>query len=295
MVGLHRGPRHPTPMLLDLLLPYEFSATVLASCVLAGALYARGMVRMRRQGARVGIARSLSFYIGVVLVYAVMQTHIDYLSQHMFWVHRAQHLVLHHLGPFLVVLAVPHEVMAHGIPDHLRGRILTPLWRDPVISGTYRIIQHPLVASVLFVGLIYFWLMPEIHFDAMLSVERYNAMNWSMAIDGLLFWWLIVNPRSRSGEGLGYGIRILILWLIMLPQIGIGAYIALSDTILYDVYAVCGRAWPISPLVDQQIGGLITWIPASMMSVIGILIVLRLWMRDSRQIASVELMEPSTA
>jgi putative membrane protein len=83
--------------------------------------------------------------------------------------------------------------------------------------------------------------------------------------------------------------------LIMLPQIGIGAYIALSDTILYDVYAVCGRAWPISPLVDQQIGGLITWIPASMMSVIGILIVLRLWMRDSRQIASVELMEPSTA
>jgi putative membrane protein len=65
-------------------------------------------------------------------------------------------------------------------------------------------------------------------------------------------------------------------------QIIIGAYIALSDQVLYDVYNVCGRAWPISPHTDQVIGGLTTWIPAAMMSVIGILLVIRLWMHQSR-------------
>jgi putative membrane protein len=282
-------------MLLELITPYEFSATVLITCVGAGVIYTRGLIHMRRKGIAVGIGRNVAFYLGLISIYAVLQTHFDYLSQHMFWVHRAQHLVLHHLGPFLVMLAIPHEVMAQGVSPRLRERALMPLWRNPAVRGAYRTVQHPLVASVLFVGLIYFWLMPEIHFDAMLSVERYNAMNWSMAVDGLLFWWLMVDPRGRTEGGLGYGIRLLILWLIMLPQIGIGAYIALSDTTIYDVYAVCGRAWPVSPLVDQQIGGLITWIPASMMSVVGTLVVLRLWMRASRQEKEPALGETSVA
>jgi putative membrane protein len=57
--------------------------------------------------------------------------------------------------------------------------------------------------------------------------------------------------------------------------------IALSSKILYNVYSVCGRAWPISPITDQEIGGLITWIPSAMMSVLGILLVIRLWRRQS--------------
>jgi len=78
-----------------------------------------------------------------------------------------------------------------------------------------------------------------------------------------------------------YGTRIIMLWAIMLPQIAIGAYIALSSTILYTSYSVCGRAWPIAPMTDQDIGGLITWIPAAMMSAVGALVVLRRWRTDS--------------
>jgi putative membrane protein len=48
----------------------------------------------------------------------------------------------------------------------------------------YRFVQGPVVAPLLFVGLIYFWLSPSIHFAAMLSLDRYQAMNWSMVIDG---------------------------------------------------------------------------------------------------------------
>lgn len=275
------------PSLLTLLSPWEFSPTVLVCCVGSGALFWRGILMRRRAGLTTGLWRAVSFFVGLVLIYVALQTYVDYVSQHMFWVHRLQHLVLHHLAPFLIVLAVPHEVMAHALPRWLRERYLVPLWRSRPVRWPYRMIQNPMAASVLFVGLIYFWLRPDIHFDAMLSARLYRLMNWSMVVDGLLFWWLMVDPRPPHAHRTPrYPIRILMLWAIMLPQIVIGAHIALSRSILYSVYSVCGRAWPIGPMVDQEMGGLITWIPAAMMSVIAILVVLRLWMHDSARRAA---------
>lgn len=263
------------------LAPWEFSPTVLVACVGALWIYARGLRRIKGRGGVTGFWRPFGFIVGVVAIYAVMQTYIDYLSQHMFWVHRAQHLVLHHLGPFLIALAAPSEVLMAGVPRWLREHVFKPVARNRGVRLAYRIVQNPFIAAFLFVGLIYFWLMPSIHFDAMLSATRYKAMNWSMVVDGVLFWWLILDPRPRGEPGvLGHPARIVILWVIMLLQIVIGAYIALSKVELYDVYAVCGRAWPVSPIVDQELGGLITWIPAAMMSVLGGLVVLRFWARE---------------
>jgi putative membrane protein len=71
------------------------------------------------------------------------------------------------------------------------------------------------------------------------------------------------------------------LALIMPPQIALGAYITLSKQNLFEIYDVCGRAFPIAPLLDQQIGGLITWIPASMMSVVAAVIILAFRLEQS--------------
>jgi putative membrane protein len=269
--------------------PWEFSPTVAALCVLALVFYVRGLVRSRRAGMATGVGRPLAFVVGLVLIYAVLQTYFDYLAQHMFWVHRLQHLVLHHVGPFLIALAAPQAVLSRGVPHRLLAGVLTPLWRNPLVRGVYRVVQHPLVAPTLFVGLIYFWLLPSVHFDAMLSLPRYNAMNWGMAIDGLLFWWLMLGPAPErtTGPALGYGARILVLALVMFPQIALGAYITFAHGVLYDVYAVCGRAWNMGALFDQQIGGLITWIPSSMMSVVAALVLLRRWMMQTPDAAEV--------
>lgn len=254
---------------------------MLAACVGSAVLYFIGLRRMRAAGERVNGWRTASFLIGVGGIYAVMQTHIDYYSQHMFWIHRAQHLVLHHVGAFLVVLAVPQPIIARGLPASLLNKVLVPLWRHPLVRIPYRTVQYPAVAAILFVGLIFFWLTPSVHFAAMLSAPRYELMNLSMVVDGLLFWWLVVDPRPKEQGGMGYGARIIMVWAIMFPQIVLGAYISLSSGIIYDVYSICGRAWPLSPIVDQQVGGLITWIPSSMMSVVGMLLVLRMWRRDN--------------
>src|SRR5690554_5136994 len=205
----------------------------------------------------------------------VTQTYFDYLAQYMFFIHRGQHLVLHHLAPFLIALAAPAPVLAAGLPERWRPR-LSRLWRSTLIQIPYRVLQAPVIASLLFVGLIYFWLMPEVHFEAMLSRPRYELMNWSMAVDGLLFWWIIFDRRAPGAPGwVSPGWRIAMLIGVMFPQIFLGAYIALHDQVMFDVYEVCGRAWPLSPITDQQLGGLLTWMPPAMMSALGVLLVLR--------------------
>jgi len=253
------------------LLPYDYSPLTILSYVLVLALYGIALLRMS-EALRPGPLRITTFVVGVLVCYGVMQTRFDYYSQYMFFVHRGQHLILHHLGPFLIALSNPLPVLRFW-HQQLSPRVRH--WLQP-LGLLYRILQQPVIAAVLFVGLIYFWLWPAIHFDAMLSRDLYWLMNWSMLLDGLLFWWLIFDPRSPAHtNALGYGKRILILALVALPQMFLGAWIVFSREMVYDVYEVCGRAWPMAPETDQLLGGLLTWIPPAMMSILGILIILR--------------------
>jgi putative membrane protein len=256
-------------------LPWEFSPTVFLVCTLTFIGYLGGMRSLRRRGAAANPWRCASFLLGLLAGYASLQTYFDFLAQHMFWVHRLQHLVLHHLAPILVIAGTPGRILAESVPEQWRQRALLAAPRLRWLRQVLRFVQHPAVASVLFVGLIYFWLIPAVHFTAMLDARRYQLMNWSMAVDGLLFWWIILTPRRACRSvSAGYGSRVLMLCFVALAQILIGAYITLHKGILFDVYAVCGRAWAITPSVDQQLGGLLTWIPPAMMSGIGLLVVL---------------------
>jgi putative membrane protein len=253
------------------LLPYDVSPLTISAFLLVAVGYGVGVRRLQGVADRPGILRQSVFYLGLLLCYAVMQTRLDYFSQYLFFAHRGQHLILHHLGPLLIALSNPLPVLRLLKPWTER----LPQGFNAVVRGIYRVLQFPPVAAFLFVGLIYFWLWPEIHFDAMLSRDLYWVMNWSMFIDGLLFWWLVLDSREPHEGGLGYMTRIVMLGFVMFPQIALGAWITLGPPDLYDVYAVCGRAVPISPELDQFIGGVITWVPPAMMSIAGILIILR--------------------
>jgi len=254
------------PAHLPVFLPWDFSWTVYLSTALALAWYVRGCMHLAKRPAW---WRTLFYVIGVAAIYAVTQTRYDYWSQHMFFIHRFQHLVLHHLGPFLIALSLPDDALWAGMPDFLKP----PLTSRPV-RATVDFIQNPFVAPLLFVGLIYLWLAPSIHGRVMLDADLYDVMNWSMAIDGIFFWSLILDPRPKPPARLAPFWRALMIIAVVPPQILVGAMLALTQTDVYPVYEICGRLFPISAITDQHYGGLILWIPSSMMSVIGLILVL---------------------
>ncbi|MEO1888384.1 MAG: cytochrome c oxidase assembly protein [Cycloclasticus sp.] len=260
--------------IIEFLTPWEFSPALVVFVIGLGAFYYLGMRATDSADKTVKYYwQAISFYIGLTSIYVVSHTYLDYLSQYMFWVHRFQHLVLHHLAPLLIILGGV-EIIRKSLPAWLVNWSALPAVIRLPFEWPYRFIQHPVIAPIVFVGLIYLWLIPDIHFAAMLSQKLYYLMNWSMLIDGLLFWWLILGPDWK-GEGKGFSARIIMMLVVVVPQQLLGTYLTLGSSIIYDVYDVCGRAWPISPKADQIYGGIITWIPASMMSVLGLILVLR--------------------
>lgn len=267
--------------LLHWLIPWEPSPLTLLAFAAVGALYLRGS---QRSPLTAPWPRQLAFWLGFAVLYIGLQSQLDYYAEHEFFIHRLQHLGLHHLGPFLIALAYPGATLRRGLPLRWRTRGLDPLLRTAPVRRTLDVLLNPVVAGVLFVGLIYLWLWPAVHFDAMLDARLYRVMNTSMAVDGLLFWWLILDPRPRPPARLAPGVRVLLALAVMPPQIALGAYISFTQRDLFPLYSLCGRAMGgISPATDQLLGGLVTWIPASMMSVIAALLALRHWIALSQR------------
>lgn len=202
---------------------------------------------------------------GVLLSYLVLHTRFDYYSEHEFFIHRLQHLVLHHLAPFLIALAWPASTLARW-PDCLSrlgwpGRVL-------------RAACTPWLTALLFNGLVLLWLIPAVHFPAMLDWRLYRLMNWSMLVNGLLFWTLALRGAAPGHPRLPTARQVTTMLAVTPGQIALGALIFFSPQELYPFYTLCGRAvHGIDAMADQQIGGLILWIPGAMMSVAGILLV----------------------
>jgi putative membrane protein len=258
------------------LVPWEPSPTVVICVALAALLYWRGS---RRSPNCAPWPRQLAWWSGLLVIYAGLHTRLDYYAEHEFFMHRLQHLGLHHLGPFLIALAHPGAALRRGLPLRWRSRMLGPLLEWTPLRRCLDVLLNPVVAALLFVGLIFFWLYYPVHFVAMLDVRDYKLMNWSMTVDGLLFWWLILDPRPRPPARLAPGVRVLVALAVIPPQILLGAYITFTHADLYPIYAICGRVFTdISAATDQYLGGLILWIPSAMMSVIAALIALRNWM-----------------
>lgn len=249
------------PAEMPVFAPWDFSLFEFLCTVLPFFWYVRGLAATPAP-LRPHIARQVAFVLGVGMIYAVLQTHFVYMSQHMFFLNRAQHLVMHHLGPFLVALAWPGPTIARGMPAALLARL-----RGRAVQRVLAVVQHPVVAGTLFVGLIALWLEPTVHFYAMVSPLSYDVMNSSMVLDGLLFWFFALDPRPAPLSRSSYATRLITVILVMFPQIIMGASITFSTTALYAYYDLCGRLFPsIGALYDQHLGGLLVWIPSSMMS-----------------------------
>ncbi|MHB8535663.1 MAG: cytochrome c oxidase assembly protein [Sulfuricaulis sp.] len=260
---------------LAFLLPWHFSLTVLMVLVVAAALFTRGA---RNVASPVQVSRRFAFYLGLALVYAALQTKWDYYAGHMFFVHRLQHFVLQDVGPFLLAFSAPGAALASGVPAPVRARLRGA---RTALRPLARFIFDPWTATAMFVASLCFWLWPPVHFDAMLSNWVYTLMNLSVLIGDLPFWWLVLDPRPYPEARLGQGARILMLTIVMLPMMLVGAIIGLSRHDLYPVYEICGRFFPISPLTDQQLGGLIIWIPGGLLAVLAALIALSRAMSQS--------------
>jgi len=244
---------------LEFMLPWELSPTVLVALMLAALLYARGLRAMEPPTPYVQRA---AFLGGLVSLYLPLQTAWDYYASHMFFVLQLQHFALHDLGPALLAVAAPGAALSRGLPRRLRGLL-------PVAARALRVPTNLLldlrIATLLYVASQLLWLLPPVTFDVMVSDRLYRIMSWSTVLGALPFWHLILDPRPYPLSRLRLRYRFAGLYLAMLPMVLTSAALAFSQSNWYPVYAVCGRFLPISPTMDQELGGTAMWVPEGLL------------------------------
>jgi putative membrane protein len=256
------------PAHLPFWMPWQFHWPEYLATVLSLAWFARGLrVLPRERHPR--LLRKISFVAGVLSFYIVLQTGVDYYAQHMFFVHRWAHFVLHHAGAFAIAMGMAGPVLYAGMPDFLK-----PVVDSRPVRAALSAVQNPVVAPFLFVGLLYFWLIPQIHTQVMLDENLYEFMNWTMAINGIMFWSMVLDSRPKPPARLPHLVRGLMILLIELPQMVLGAVLALSSHDIYPVYNICGRVLDMTALNDQHYGGLVIWLPGTLTSFAAMIVVL---------------------
>ena len=256
------------PADLPVWLPWEFSWPEYLATLLTLTWFARGLKALPRDR-HPPLWRLTCFATGVASFYIVLQTRIDYYAQHMFFVHRWAHFVLHHAGAFLIAMGMSGPVLWAGMPDFLK-----PAIKSRPLQAVLNFFQHPVTAPFLFVGLLYFWLIPAIHTRVMLDANLYQLMNWTMALNGVMFWSLILDSRAKPPARLSHLMRALLILVIELPQMVLGAILSLSEHDIYPVYTICGRVLDMTALNDQHYGGLIIWLPGTLTSFAAMIVVL---------------------
>ncbi|OYV40802.1 MAG: hypothetical protein B7Z80_03560 [Rhodospirillales bacterium 20-64-7] len=255
------------PAQLPYVFPFIFNAPVFLGCWLTLIWYRRGMARIPR-AEQPGRVRKAFFLVGLAAIYFVLQTHYEYLSQHMFFLNRIQAVTLGMIAPFCIAIGWMARPLALGAPAWL-----VQAFRSRPAKRLSTVLCHPIPAMAIFLATTDLWLIPAVHFAAMINPTLYAIMNLSCLLGGLLFWLVVLDPRPTPTARFSYLARAAAGFLVMFPQIAVSSYIALTSQDLYAFYSLCGRIFPnISPGYDQMLGGIIQWIPPGMMNTAALII-----------------------
>lgn len=279
---------------------WRLTPGVVIPAALAGAIYIAGMIRRAAAAERQDWIRSGFFLAGLASIFLALQSPIDPIAERLFWVHQVQHLLLRMLGPMLIALAWPEAVFIAGLPVSFRRRVLSPVISNGGVRGVVFVLAHPVVATTTFIAALYVWEYPRFHNAALVNESIHDLMHATMLIAGVIFWQRIFERRSAP-HGLTYGARLMMLWLATLSNIALGSYTTLKTSVLYTAYEAHERLYALPALSDEQIGGIIIWIPSSMMCLVAILIVIHWWGRketraeEGRPAAAAVKIRPTTA
>ena len=218
-----------------------------------------------------------SFFAGIVVLFAALQSPVEPLAEHYFAIHQVQHILVRMVGPLLILLGAPLTPMLRGMPAWLRQGVIRRIVRTAIARWIYWKITNPVFTIAAFLGLLFFWQIPGPHDLAVHNDYVHELMHATMLTSGFLFWWIVVDPKPHRSR-LHYGLRVLYLGLIVLPNTLLGAAITFQERLIYSAYQELPRPWEgFSYLSDQRLGGLTLWVPGDMMCIIGAGIVMFMW------------------
>jgi putative membrane protein len=247
--------------------------------LLTAVLYGIGITKMRRRTARrrSSLWQILWFALGWISLVIALDSPLHELGEQLFWVHMTQHEVLMLISAPLLILGRPHIAFLWALPSGWRQSAGT-VSRLRILRGFWAFASAPLSAWLVSAFALWIWHIPYLFDQTLRSDWIHAAQHTTFLATALIFWWPVVS-RTRS---LGYGGGLVYVFTTILHTSVLGALLTFAPRPWYSSYVLTAPAWHVSALEDQQIGGLIMWIPAGTLLLMVALVLLVKWMNESQ-------------
>ena len=253
---------------------WSFEPWVVAGLLLTLGLYMLGLQRIRTTVSRWKIT---SFIAGTAVLALTLLSPLHRLGSELFSVHMTQHELLMLIAAPLLVMGQPGTPMLWAFPLSLRVRLGRAI-KQPMIEKTWKTVSAPLAAWMIHGVTLWLWHVPVLY-QATLDSELVHATQHATFLGtALLFWWTLLHGR---GDRMTYGAAVVYVFTTAVHTSVLGALLTCSSKLWYPAYIGRTAAWGLSPLEDQQLGGLIMWVPASVVYIAIGLWLFAAWLRES--------------
>jgi cytochrome c oxidase assembly factor CtaG len=255
---------------------WTFDPWIVSPLLLMALLYASGVTRLRlRRGRPVEAVRRAGwfFWSGLAVLVLALVSPIHELGEHLFTIHMIEHEMVMAVAAPLLVLAKPAAMMLWGLPESIR-RVAGAAMGSSASRALWRMLTAPVVATSLHGLAIWIWHYPPLFDATVTDVLMHRLQHLSFFGTAILFWWALI---WRAGRGAAAWHQ----FVTMLHTSILGALIALVPTVLYRAQTQYALEWGMTPLEDQQLAGIIMWVPGGIIYAGAALWFLKTWIRNA--------------
>ena len=229
-------------------------------------LYALGPLRKKYHLAeRVNKWQAFSFLLGLSVMFLALVSPLDELGDsYLFSAHMVQHMFLTIVGPPLLLLGTP-------------GWLIEPLLRKSIVFRIARILTFPALAFFMYNFDFWLWHVPPLYNATLENQSIHILEHVTFIVFGVIYWWPVFSPSALLPR-LSIGGQVLYLFLSGMPTVALGAGLTFFPP-LYAPYLAAPRIWGLTPATDQQLGGLIMWVPGNMVYIVIMSVLFIRWMQ----------------
>lgn len=253
---------------------WTFDPWIVVPLLAFGAMYAVGALVLSTHRSRATRARHwrvLACAAGWLTLVAALVSPLHWLGERLLAFHMIEHEILMAVSAPLIVIARPIGPLLWSLPRGLRiatGRVM----RHPAVTATWEWLSAGRNATLLHGIAIWAWHAPILFDAAVADIFVHRLQHLSFFLTAVLFWWSVFR-RSETGAAAWH------VFVTMLHTSILGALMALAPRMLYQDQAPVAAGWGLTPLGDQQLAGIIMWVPAGTIYAGAALALIALWIR----------------
>lgn len=257
---------------------WTFDPWIMTPLLAFGALYVAGITRLWRRSARARrwlAWRGAAGVAGWMALAGALVSPLHALGEQMFTFHMIEHEILMAVAAPLLVAARPLAGVLWGLPASA-GRAAHSIVAAKPARALWGWLTQGATATVLHAVAIWGWHVPVLFDAAVTNPFLHRLQHLSFFLTAVLFWWSVL---WRSGRG----VATWHLFATMMHTAVLGALMALAPRVLYKVQTQAATSWGMTPLEDQQLAGILMWIPAGTIYAGAALAMAALWINQSRR------------